>query len=122
MSFIEVVDRVIELLRNRGRLTYRVLKREFNLDDEQLEELKEELLFSHTQVKDEGGRGLVWTGDQEEASPPSSTPSQSQTPASYTPPHIAERILAEQAAMESRGATRTQAGSNRNRSFRLLPA
>ena len=28
-----------------------------------------------------------------------------QPPATYTPPHLAERILAEQAAMEARGAT-----------------
>ncbi len=30
---------------------------------------------------------------------------QSQTPVSYTPPHLADRILAEQAAMEARGRT-----------------
>src|SRR5262245_3766251 len=28
----------------------------------------------------------------------------SQSPAAYTPPHLAERILAEQAALEARGA------------------
>src|SRR5436309_8673582 len=40
--------------------------------------------------------------------PPTSTvavPVASTLPVSYTPPHLAERILAEQAAMEARGAT-----------------
>ena len=32
------------------------------------------------------------------------TVASSQPPASYTPPHLAERILAEQAALEARGA------------------
>ncbi len=41
MSFIEVVDQVVELLRTRGRISYRALKREFDLDDETLEDLKE---------------------------------------------------------------------------------
>ena len=35
MSFIELVDQVAQLLRQRGRISYRVLKREFGLDDEQ---------------------------------------------------------------------------------------
>jgi len=94
------VDWVIELLRTRGRLTYRVLKREFELDDEQLEDLKEELIEGQRVAVDENGKVLVWTGDQEGASTPSSSPSESQTPASYTPPHLAERILAEQSAIQ----------------------
>jgi predicted ATPase/class 3 adenylate cyclase len=36
---------------------------------------------------------------------PQTLPSESQSPRSYTPPHLAERILAEQAAMEVRGVT-----------------
>ena len=46
MSFIEVVDRVTDLLRSRGRISYRVLIREFDLDDEQVEDLKEELIHT----------------------------------------------------------------------------
>ncbi len=41
---------------------------------------------------------------QRSRSSPATALSQNQTPASYTPQHLAERILAEQAAMESRGA------------------
>ncbi len=105
MSFIEVVDRVIELLRTRGRVTYRVLKLEFGLSDEQLDALKEELIEGQELAVDKDGKVLVWKGDRASAPTSSTTPAQPQAPASYTPPHIAERILAEQAAMEARGAT-----------------
>ncbi len=53
MSFIEVVDRVIELLRIRGRISYRVLKRECELDDEQVEDLKDELIYAKRLAVDE---------------------------------------------------------------------
>ena len=40
MDFVAVVDQVIALLRQRGRVTYRTLKRQFQLDDAALEDLK----------------------------------------------------------------------------------
>ena len=63
MDFYAVLDQVVDLLRRRQRATYRTLKRQFNLDDAALEDLKEELLFTYPQIVDEDGRGLVWTGD-----------------------------------------------------------
>ena len=75
MSFIEVVDQVIELLRDRERISYRVLKREFDLNDEDIEDLKEEIIGAKRVAADEAGRFLVWTGDQETASTPSIIPS-----------------------------------------------
>ena len=45
MDFVTVLDQVITLLRQRGRLTYRTLKRQFELDDAALEDLKEELIY-----------------------------------------------------------------------------
>jgi len=36
MAFYEVSDDVLELLRRRGRVTYRALKVQFQLDDEPL--------------------------------------------------------------------------------------
>ena len=108
MTFYEVLDQVIPLLQQRGRVTYRALKRQFELDDEYLEDLKDELIKAQCVAKDENGEILVWVGDKggEEAdsSPQSLSPSP-QPPASYTPQHLAERIRAEQQAMESRGAT-----------------
>src|SRR5215813_1972617 len=40
MTFEEVVDQASAMLQRRGRVTYRLLKRQFNLDDEALEDLK----------------------------------------------------------------------------------
>jgi hypothetical protein len=60
MDFYDIVRQVLELLQRNGRTSYRALKRQFNLDDEALEDLKEELLFAHP-VIDEDERGLVWT-------------------------------------------------------------
>src|SRR6266436_2215428 len=64
MDFYDILDQVIALLKQRGRASYRALKVQFQLDDESLEALKEELLYTHAVVDDQG-RGLVWTGDVE---------------------------------------------------------
>ena len=50
MDFYEVVAKVIELLQREGRLTYRSLRWHFDLDDEALEDLKEQILYSQAQV------------------------------------------------------------------------
>ena len=63
MNFYSVVDQAIALLRQRGRVTYRALKRQFALDDDALEDLKEELMYGQRLAADEDGRVLVWTGD-----------------------------------------------------------
>jgi hypothetical protein len=66
MDFYELVDQVVKLLRQRKRLTYRSLKRQFDLDDEALTDLKAEILYSQPQVVDDEGAGLIWTGDAED--------------------------------------------------------
>jgi hypothetical protein len=58
-----VVRQAAKLLQQQGKLTYRTLRRQFNLDDDEVEDLKGELLFSHP-VTDEEGQGLVWTGER----------------------------------------------------------
>jgi len=63
MTFEEILDQALAMLQRRGRVTYRTLKLQFALDDEQLTTLKDELLYSQPQVLDDAGRGLVWTGD-----------------------------------------------------------
>ena len=63
MDFVAVVDHVIALLRQRGRVTYRTLKRQFQLDDEVLEDLKEELIVGQQLAVDEEGKVLVWSGE-----------------------------------------------------------
>ena len=59
MDFIAVVDQVMALLRQRGRVTYRTLQRQFQLDDTALEDLKEELLYGQRLAVDERGSVLV---------------------------------------------------------------
>ena len=63
MDFVAVVDQVIALLRQRGRVTYRLLQLQFQLDDEPLEELKDELIKGQRLATDEQGTVLVWTGE-----------------------------------------------------------
>jgi len=47
MDFVAIVDQVITLLRQRGRMTYRTLQRQFQLDDDALHDLTDELLYAH---------------------------------------------------------------------------
>ena len=64
MKFSEVIDQAHALLQRKGRLTYRSLKLEFDLDDEQLDVLKEELIEGQRVAADEDGKVLVWTGEE----------------------------------------------------------
>ena len=102
MDFVTVVDQAFALLRQRGRVTYRTLQLQFQLDDVQLAALKDELLYSQSQVVDDAGRGLVWTGEAAPASPVSAAPVAlpAQAPLAYTPPYLAEKILTSRSALE----------------------
>ena len=44
MSFEEILDAVLAMLQRRGRVTYGALKRQFQLDDAYVEDLKAELI------------------------------------------------------------------------------
>ena len=48
MKFSDIVKQTVMLLQQAQRVTYRALKREFSLDDDALEDLKEELRFTHS--------------------------------------------------------------------------
>ena len=111
MDFYDVLDQIIDLLKQRERVTYRAIKRQFGIDDDFLADLTEEIIDAQRVAIEEDGRILVWIGDQ--ASEP--TPSLSYTdtipnaippvehgrePLSYTPPHLAEKILTSKSALE----------------------
>jgi class 3 adenylate cyclase/tetratricopeptide (TPR) repeat protein len=102
MTFEEILDQALDMLRRRGRVTYRTLQRQFQLDEDALSDLKDELLFAHAQVHDEAGRGLVWASDIGTTSvvdaPPVSSPDRA--PLAYTPPYLAEKILTSRSALE----------------------
>jgi hypothetical protein len=63
MTFEEILDQAIAMLQRRGRLTYGALKRQFQLDDAYLDDLKAELIEGQRLAVDEQGRVLVWAGD-----------------------------------------------------------
>ena len=44
MKFSEVVEQAGALLQRKGRITYRALQREFRLDEQALQDLKDELI------------------------------------------------------------------------------
>jgi hypothetical protein len=59
VSFIETVRRAGDLLRQQGRISLRALKREFELDDDTLEDLVEELVdVQHVAARE--GKVLSW--------------------------------------------------------------
>src|SRR5215217_621974 len=100
MDFVAVVDQVIALLRQRGRVAYRTLKRQFQLDDEALEDLKIELIDSQRLATDEQGTVLVWTGEVVSLPASAAAPAPASAPLGYTPSYLAEKILTARRALE----------------------
>src|SRR6516162_7121303 len=102
MTFEEILDQAIAMLQRRGRLTYSTLKRQFQLDDAALDDLKDELIYGQRVAVDEDERVLVWTGATVTAAlapaEPAATPTQA--PLTYTPPYLAEKILTSRSALE----------------------
>jgi len=64
MTFDELLAQVIELLQRQGRVSYWALKRRFNLDDDAIAGLKDELIAAQRLAVDEQERVLVWTGQE----------------------------------------------------------
>ena len=62
MTFDEILTQVLDLLQREKRVSYRALKRRFDLDDEYLEDVKDELIYAKKLAVDEDNRVLVWTG------------------------------------------------------------
>src|SRR5713101_6132626 len=102
VDFVAVLDQVIALLRQRGRLTYRTLQLQFQLDETQLEVLKDELIYGQRVAVDEDSRVLVWSGEPGTASVTASAPAgiSAWAPLTYTPSHLTEKILTSRSALE----------------------
>jgi class 3 adenylate cyclase len=107
MTFEELLDQAIALLQRRGRLTYGALKRQFDLDDDYLADLKAELIQGQRLAVDEDGAVLVWTGGTD-VSPrtASPTPQPGAQPVASDAPRTP--ILPAPAAPPSSGAERRQ--------------
>lgn len=63
MDYDGLLDQVLALLQREKRLAYRVLKRRLQLDDETLEDLKDDLIYAKHLAMDEEGKVLVWGGE-----------------------------------------------------------
>jgi class 3 adenylate cyclase/tetratricopeptide (TPR) repeat protein len=101
MDYDAILDQVVRLLQREQRLSYRVLKRRLQLDDETLEDLKEDLIYAKQLAVDEEGKVLVWAGGAgtgATATAPAGEPAR--PPRSYTPPYLAEKILTSRSALE----------------------
>jgi class 3 adenylate cyclase len=70
MTFDDLLAQVVALLQRQRRVSYRALKRRFDLDEDYIEDLKAELIKAQRLAVDEDGEVLVWTGDQRTAPPP----------------------------------------------------
>ena len=111
MTFDEILTQVLDLLQREKRVSYRALKRRFDLDDNDLEDVKDELIYAKKLALDEDNRVLVWIGEPASASTPppvpgtpepasAPAPDHEREPLSYTPKHLAEKILTSRSALE----------------------
>ena len=101
MDFYAVLDQVLDLLRRRGRVSYRALQVQFHLDDDALAALKDELIAAQRLAVDEASTVLVWTGNpalDSFAATPAVVPER--PPLAYTPTHLAEKIRTARSALE----------------------
>jgi hypothetical protein len=97
MGLFAVLDQVIELLRSRGRGSYRALKLQLHVVNEAIEALKDELIYAQQVAVDEEGRALVWTGDDGGTPVPGPSPSgssgrQADLPAEVIPRPVDARV------------------------------
>jgi class 3 adenylate cyclase len=99
MTFEELLDQAMAMLQRRGRVTYRALQRQFNLDDNYLADLKAELIEAQRLAVDEHGTVLVWTGSATSALLPTAAPAREahRAPQAYTPAYLSEKIFASRA-------------------------
>src|SRR5215831_16529946 len=101
MTFEEILDQAIAMLQRRGRLTYGTLKRQFELDDAALDDLKTELIEGQRLAVDERGTVLVWTGETASVAVLATAPAlvPASAPLTYTFFYLTDKILAVRPAL-----------------------
>jgi class 3 adenylate cyclase len=102
MDFVAVVDQVITLPRQRGRVTYRTLQRQFQLDEDTLADLLAELRYAYRDEILEEEQGVRWVDEAHSTLPASTVPAAptARAPRTYTPAYLAEQILTSRRALE----------------------
>ena len=104
MTFEHILNQAMAMLQRQGRVSYRALKRQFDLDDAYVEDVKLELIEVHRVAVDQDNTMLVWTGGA--AAPPAAAAAADRghppdtVPLTYTPPYLAEKILTSRAALQ----------------------
>jgi predicted ATPase/class 3 adenylate cyclase len=97
MDFDALLAQIRQFLQRQQRLSYRALRLRFQLDDESLAALKDELIYAECVARDEDDRVLVWVGEVGptlEPAGPSSPPRQPETvPAEPRAPEAERRQL-----------------------------
>src|SRR5881397_2185507 len=89
------------MLRRRGRVSYRALQVQFQLDDDLLALLTDEIVEVHQLARDQEGKMLIWTGGTAAVAPRPPPPlDQAPAPLTYTPPYLAEKIFTSRSALE----------------------
>ena len=63
MKFSEVVSQTLAWLQREGRVSYRALRLEFDLNEDVLDALKEEIVEVKELAVDKDGKMLVWVGE-----------------------------------------------------------
>jgi predicted ATPase len=106
MTFEETLNQAMALLQRQGRVSYRALKRQFDLDEAYLEDLKLELIEVHQVAVDQDSTMLIWTGPAAPSafsvadSASIRAPQPDTVPLTYTPPHLTDKILASRPVLE----------------------
>ncbi len=76
MTFDEILEQVIALLKRQGRMSYGALRRRYDLDEAYMEDLKDEIIHAQRLAIDEDNRLLVWVDDAGVTPEPTSQPDQ----------------------------------------------
>jgi class 3 adenylate cyclase/tetratricopeptide (TPR) repeat protein len=96
VTFNEVLSQTIAMLHQHGRVSYRALKRQFDIDEAYLEDVKYEIIEVQQLALDQDGKMLVWSGEAgtiPELAPPAAQPMQppllqADQPSQATPPAV----------------------------------
>ncbi len=99
MSFLETVEAARAFLERNERVSLRALQREFDLDDDELDDLIEELVeIQRVAVRE--GRAIARAGNSPPNPAPSGASEPDRDPRTYTPKHLADKILQSKSALE----------------------
>ena len=91
MTFDDILAHVLEALQQEQRISYRALRRRFELSDDDLEDIKDELIYAKKLAMDEDNRVLVWTGSTAPTAQPTPAPSHPEPP--FLPPQTKNEHL-----------------------------